>query len=753
MITRDGRVKILDFGIAKLRAPESAAEERTVTTPINTAPETIVGTAGYMAPEQVRGGQVDGRADIFALGAILFELLTGNRAFDRESRVETLNAILHDEPPAPNVSAAPIPSAVERIVRRCLEKDPDARFQSAKDLAFALEGVAAGSTIAPGVTSGARARVLRLSVALAVVALAALAGFAAWRLQSPRAVSTRDVARFTIPLPPGLTRLSDFAISPDGTVLVYAAGDELPGTRRLFVRRLDRLTAAALPGTEDASAPFFSPDGKSIAFRAQDKLKTIGIEAAAAPVVLCRAELFLGGTWMPDGSIIFGSVRHGLQRIPSAGGAPQPVTTVDAPTEVDHHSPHALPGGRALLLAVHEGEERFRIAVLVPATGERRTIVESGYQPFYSASGHIVYLTVDGLFAVPFNLDALRVTGQPFKLLDGVAGQRRAGDARFSLSANGTLVFVPQPPPARRTLAWMDRSGAATRLAIDPRAFSTPRLSPDGGRIAVVVSDQERKQIWVYDDGAKTIAPATFDGQNTAPLWTRDGQRLTYSAQRGNTRHVMWQPADASAPAESLITSDNSELIPASWTPDGSLVYVHDLPTKDGPLRRLSLEGRRSEALRDIPSATNFPATSPDGRWLAFVSWDVGGRPDIYVQPFPGPGPRRQIVEGGEHPVWRHDGGELFFRSQRGAPPPVDGVPAGDGIFALPFDRERGVASAPERQLFRARFVDEARGVPSFDVSPDGSRFLVVLAGDSELAAPDLNVLLHVDDELRRRTP
>jgi serine/threonine-protein kinase len=756
MVTRDGQVKILDFGIAKLRAREPGPGGRTVTTPLRTAPDTMLGTAGYMAPEQIRGLHTDERADLFALGAILFELLTGGRAFDRDSRVETLNAILHDDPPALN-AAAVVPPAVDLIVRRCLEKDLDARFQSARDLTFALDTVASMTTSTS--TSAARPAVdrrrdWRIPVATVLV-VTGLAGLAIWRLRPAAIPTTRPLGRFAIQAPPRAAFYGVPAISPDGSLFVYSATQGMPDTRRLFLRRLDQLTTTAMPGTEGAFRPFFSPDGQSVGFWADNKLKTTKVMATASPVVVCDVELFLGGTWTSDGSIVFSSIAHGLQRVSANGGVPQTITTLDrARPEIDHHAPQLLPGGRALLLTIHEGEARFRIDALILATGERKTLVETGFDAQYSATGHLVYGTSAGLSAVPFDLDRLEVTGAPARVFDDVATDPHDGIANFSLSTAGTLVFFPQAPPPRRTLVWMDRSGTATPLPIEPRTFATPRLSPDGRKLAVVVNERERQNIWVYHLGNRTSAPVTFEGINEAPLWTRDGLRLTYLADLKGIRHLMWQPTDASSPAESLISSTNNNLFPAGWAADGrSLVYMDDPPTNNSDIRLLTLEGRRSAPLPNIPTRSNWPAVSPDGRWLAFVSRvSMTGRPDIYVQPFPGPGPLRQLVEGGTQPVWGRDGRELFFRSQRGAPPSASGLPVGDGIFVQPFDRERGVASAREAQLFRARMTDDgAWGVPSFDVSPDGRRFLVVMAGDTELAPVDLNVMLHFDDELRRR--
>jgi serine/threonine-protein kinase len=746
MVTRDGRVKILDFGIAKLRVRDPNRDQRAVT-PLRTAADTMLGTAGYMAPEQVRGDATDERADLFALGAMLFELLTGRRAFDRQSRVETLNAILHDDVPALGSAAARIPVALDRIVRRCLEKDPDARFQSARDLAFALDTVAelATSTSTDVALPTARRRFHRPALAAIVVVAIAVVAFAIWRLQPSPVLATRPLARFALTPPPHQRFAGGPVISPDGTLIVFPAGEGPTDKQRLFFRRLDQLTTTALPATEGAYMPFFSPDGKSVGFHADNQLKTIRLDATAVPVVICAAGSFLGGAWAPDGTIIFGSF-YGLQRVVATGGVPQPVTVANPlQSDIAYHLPSLLPGGRALLISVHDGDALFRIDVLTLATGERRTVVARGTHAEYSPTGHIVYAAGDAVFAIPFDGDRLTATGMPVELLDGVVT-----DEGFALSATGTLVFQPQPPTAHRTLVWADRSGVTTQIPIEPRPFWTPRLSPDGRQFAVVVDDQGRRNIWIYRFDNATFLPISSEGINRAPVWTRDGLRLTYLSERGGVSHLMSQPSDASGPAESLLTSQNDDLFPGGWSADGgSLVYVDQQRSGNSQLRVLTIDGRQLATLAGIPRGSNRPVISPDGRWLAYGirSSEASGRPAIYVRPFPGPGPSRQFVDAAGQPVWSRDGDTIFFRSRRGGGP----VFSGDGIFDMPFDRARGIAAGPERQLFRKAFAEDAwAGVAGYDVAPDG-RFLLVIPDESESLPSDMHVLLHVDDELRRR--
>ena len=383
-------------------------------------------------------------------------------------------------------------------------------------------------------------------------------------------------------------------------------------------------------------------------------------------------------------------------------------------------------------MTVHEGEALFRIDVLTLATGERRTIVARRIRCSILADRpHRIRIAEHDLFAIRFDVDRLTAAGAPVKLLDGVETEPRNGDGNFALSATGTLVFRPQPPPARRTLVWADRSGVTTPIPIEPRAFWTPRLSPDGRQFAVVVDDRGRRNIWIYRFDNATFLPIASEGLNRAPVWTRDGLRLAYLSERDGVRHLMSQPSDSSAPAESLLTSQNDDLFPGSWSADGrSLVYVDQSASDTSEAARPADRRATGRAVPGIPVRSNRPAISPDGRWLAFGirSSEASGRPAIYVRPFPGPGPSRQFVDAAGQPVWSRDGEKIFFRSRRGGPP----ASSGDGIFEMPFDRSRGIAAGPERQLFRKAFAEDAwMGVAGYDVAPDG-RFLLVIPDESE---------------------
>jgi Tol biopolymer transport system component len=748
IITRDGRVKIVDFGVAKLRVPDARTGRAPDAQTVHTESGVIIGTPGYMAPEQIRGLEADGRADVFALGAILFELLTGRRAFDRPSRAATLEATLRDDP----VSAAAAhecPPRLLRILQRCLEKDAEARFQSAADLAFALDPAAGPAVASDTVTvrSGARAALFAVGIAVVLLLAAGVVVLGPWFAREVTPAGDQ-LARFALPIGARVRFTGTPTISRDGTTIVYPANEGPVESQQLYVRRIDQLTTVVLPGTERGAGPFISPDGQSVAFWADGALKRTRLDGTASPTVICAVESFLGGAWTSDDTIVFASTNNGLQQVHADGGPPRPFTAIDpARSEIDHHAPAMLPGGRALLLSVHEGEGRFGIDVLTLATGARRRLIDGGFDARYVPTGHIVYATGTALFAVPFDAERLERSGPPIQLLDGVSTFQGEGRGAYALSDTGTMVFLPRVPSARRVVAWVDRAGASTPLPLEPREYWTPRLSPDASRFAVVVQDQEAAQIWIHHFANGTFSRLTSDGHNWSPVWSRDGSHLFYASDRDGQWQLVREALDGGAVPEVLVTSAHEELAPGSVSADGrSLVYTQRWPNGHAELRVLDLARRQSTTVAGLPDRVGMPVVSPDGRWLGFTAW-TPVRPSVFVRPLTGAGTARQLVEAAGYTVWSRTGDAIYFRSRRGA---SAGAPD-DGVFELPFDPIRGVATGPERQLFRAKFTDWM-GVPGFDVSPDG-RFLLVLSDGQESLPRDPVVVLNVDDDLRRRAP
>jgi len=750
-VRSDGTVKVLDFGLATaietgsgLGAPGSADAMNSPTLSIHaTEAGVILGTAAYMSPEQAAGKAVDKRSDLWAFGVVLFEMLTGRQVFKGETVSHLIAAVLKDEP---DWAALPLetPASIRTLLRRCLEKDRKRRLDSAATVRLEIDDAMRPASVEATRSSMRRPRWIQaLPWGIAVLAVAAAI---AWRWSDGAAVtSSGPLSRFAVQSPPASRMLGRFELSGDGSQIAYAAVER--GVTRLFVRRLDQFEAAALPGSEGGAAPIFSPDGKWLAFVVGNKLQKIDLTAVATPVVLGTVTRPIGFSWATADTILYGEFQSGVSSVSAEGGAPRAVTILsDNPEEVDHHNPVMLPGSQAVLFTVHEGKEQFSIAVQSLASGQRKVLIESGFDARYSATGHLVYASGHALLAVPFDLQRLEVTGAPVTLVEHVATTALTGIGGFRLSANGSLVYQPEQSIAGRVLAWVNRSGTETPLPIPPRGFSHPRVSPDGKRLAFAAADGERNDIWIYELATDRLSRVTLDGTNLLPAWTADGQRLTYASVRGRTQHLIWQPIDGSGPAESLVSGTNT-LEPGAWTPGNeAFVYMDSPPNGLSQLLFLSPGGttrpqpavRKNEATRGNRS----PSLSPDGRWLAYTSNETG-RTEIYVESFPASGSRHLVsMEGGDEPLWGRDGRELFFRRAT-------------SLFAVPVRAAAKFSAGKPVRLFDADVANAAAGFAgalNYDVAPDG-RFLMVKPSEEEQALPHLNVVLNWAHELSRRVP
>lgn len=755
MLTKAG-VKLLDFGLAKwTQAPRGyvGLTKKPEGMESLTSEGTILGTVHYMAPEQLEGRDVDARADVFAFGAVLYEILTGRKAFDGGSAPAVIAAVLNTEPAALDTIQRLSSPSFERIIRKCLAKDPDDRWQTTRDLADALKWLVeeatravdhSGSDAAIGTAVGGRTLGVGRAAALVVIATA-LAGWAGWSLAPSReSPASKAITRFAVQ-PSAAPLINGFDISPDGTTLVYAGGQL--GAIRLFIRRLDQFGDSPVAGTEGAFWPSFSRDGQWVAYISGNRLLKVNLQTAAAPIVLCAGiEQFLpnGVAWAADGSIILARPELGLQRVSAEGGEPVPLTSLSqTPREFDHHTPSLLPGGQTVLFTVHDSAGRFHVVVETLATAERKVVIESAYDARYLPSGHLVFARNQAILAVPFDLPRLEVTGPAVTLVEPVGADVVNGYGGYRLSANGTLVFESAPSFDGRTLTWVDRTGAETPLPISPRAFGSPRVSPDGSRVAFAIAERNRRDIWIYDFATERLTPVTREGDNRTPLWSRDGQRLTYSSMRGNAWQLFWQPADGSGAPERLVAGEFS-LVPGSWSADGRVLVYTDGDT--GPagshIFALPLDGeRKSRRLLQGPAQERQPSLSPDGRWLAFSSTERP-RQQVFVSDFPGFGSRHQVsIEGGREPMWSRDGREIVYRFQ-------------GRMFAVPVDTTRGFSAGKPRMLFDGRYVVGGTDVVGldYDLAPDG-RFLMIKPGPNEQAPPEFRVVLNWVDELTRRVP
>jgi Tol biopolymer transport system component len=753
MLTKSG-AKLLDFGLAKAAVPLASGMTLTAavtrTTPV-TQQGTIVGTFQYMSPEQVEGKEVDARSDIFSFGAVLYEMLTGRRAFAGKSQLSVASAILEKEPEPISTLQPMTPPMLERAVKRCLEKEPDDRWQTARDLLLELKWIAEGGsqvTLAPtGTESGIQTR-LRGALLWGAVSLllAVVTGFAVWNLKPAPTEPPRPVTRTVITLPlgqqlAGLENGPAVALSPDGIHLAYVARQGV--TQQLYLRAMDSMEARPLAGTEGATEPFFSPDGQWLGFFAGQKLQKVSVNGGAA-LTLGDAPFPGGASWGSQGTIAFApSVGSALQQVSETGGAAQPLTRLEKGA-VSHRWPEFLRDGKAVLFAAAPTNASWtnaQLAVQSIGTGERRNLVQGTY-PRYASSGHLVYAQGGSLMAVPFDPQRLAVTGTAVPVLEGVLQSPSSGATQYSLSATGSLVYAPGGvQSAQRSLVWVNRNGAEQPVAAPARAYVFPRVSPDGRRVGVGITEQET-QVWLYDFSRETLTRFTFEGNvNLNAVWTPDGKRIAIQSNREGPLNLFWQRADGSGGLERLTTSEYNNF-PMSWSPDGQLLaFVEVNPATGYDIWVLRLNDRKAQPFLRTPFNESVPRFSPDGRWLAYVS-NESGRWEIYVQPYPGPGGKWQIsTEGGTEPVWNRNGRELFYRS-------------GNKMMAVDIATHSGFAAGKPRVLFEGRYEPPAGTTPNYDVSPDGQRFLMIKRSEQEAAAPtQINVVLNWFEELKRRVP
>jgi serine/threonine-protein kinase len=752
--------KLLDFGLAKTSAPVVSAGGLSMapTTPPGplTAAGTILGTFQYMAPEQIEGLEADARSDLFAFGCVLFEMLTGRKAFAGKTRASLLSAILKDEPPAVSQLQPIAPASLDRIVQTCLAKDPDDRWQTARDLLRELQWAAAGASSRTGAAQAGQqkdAGSSRRWTALVTGSLvsAALAGAATWTL-SRRAPAPKPIVRLQA-TPPTSAPLfidaiaPDVALSPDGTRLAYTAGI---GQSQLWVRQLDRLDAIQLPGIASVRGPFFSPDGEWIAYFQGGDLKKVAFHGGPSVTICSKcADGNRGATWGTHDVIAFASLggTGGIRQVPAAGGDSVSLTTPDRTAgELAHLWPQFMPGNDAILFTISVGGvEGTRIVWRNVKTGQQEILASGGSQPHYVTSGHVMYGVAGTLRAIGFDPARHVVTGSAVPVVERVL-TKPSGAADFSVSRNGSLVYTSGDPQSTgQRMAWIDRQGHEEAIDAPPKGYLYLRLSPDGRKVALDVRDQQN-DIWIWDFERRVLTRLTTDpSMDQSPVWTPDGRRIAFGSLRGGAMNLYWQLADGTGGAERLTTSPH---VQAPWTfaPDGRTLVLRDTDPKTGPdVSIMSLDGDRAvkPLIRGTFSESNAEI-SPDGRWIAYQS-DEAGRPEVSVRPFPHvDNGRWQIsTDGGSRPLWARSGNELFFVDLRGRIMAVPVRAGGDFTSANPAVVAEGVSGA--NSLGR-----------NYDVSLDGRRFLLLLnatgAGD-KAQPPQLNIVLNWGEELERLVP
>ena len=749
-VTPEGRVKVLDFGLAKAFAADAATDDPSNSPTLSVAPTMqglIMGTAAYMSPEQARGKQVTKATDIFAFGAVLYELLAGKQAFQGEDVPDILAAVVRTEPDWTRLPEA-TPPAIRTLLRRCLKKDRRQRLQDATDVRIEIEDVLSGAASAePAAAQGAPALSRRALLwgAVCVVAASLVTGLAVWSLRP--APPPQPVSRVVIPLPPDeQLRGSNFtmvALSTDGTQLAYIAGG---AQYRIYLRALDSMDARPLAGTEGAVNPFFSPDGQWIGFFAAGKLKKVSISGGAV-LTLCDAAAPRGAAWGANDTIIFAPTPGaGLSQVSAAGGAPQVLTKLKE-GENSHRWPQFLPDGKTILYTSTIGgsSDDAHIAVQRLDTGEQRVLTRGGTYARYVPTGHLVYYRAGTIMAAPFDAARLEVLGTPSPVAEGVmSATANTGAGEFSFSSLGSLVYVPGGSQAgERTLVWVDRRGTETPLPAPPRGYDDLSLSPDGRQVAVQIADPPPGSVWIYDIPRGTSARLTFEGTTNLPSWTPEGKRIVYAVIRpgANGIGLSWKPADGSGAEERLMTS---EFPPgaSSVSSDGKEVAFYGPgPSTGNDIWILPLqEERKPRPFLQTPFSEVAPAFSPDGRWLAYTS-NESGRNEIYVQPYPGPGGKWLIsTDGGTEPVWSRNGRELFYRN-------------GDKLMAVDIQTQPAFKAGTPRMLFeRPGYQVGTR--PDYDVAPDGQRFLMIKHTEQQQSAlTQIHVVLNWFEELKRRVP
>ena len=664
-VTRDGHVKILDFGLAKQRPVASADATAAATRHVETGQGTVLGTVGYMAPEQVRGQAVDHRADIFAFGAVLYELLSGRRAFQGTTPADTVSAVLNQDPPALTTSvAAQVPSALDRIVRRCLEKNPDERFHSARDLAFALEAISgsssgSGAAVAPGGAAGFRILSARLAwLICGALIVSAVAGVIWWRNPKP----VPETMHFSVPF---AIAARDIAAAPNGHTVAVVGYKESARKNVIWLYEVGSPEASGLADTEGASFPFWSPDGRFLAFFADGKLKKI--EAAGGPVqTLCDAESGRGGTWNADGVIIFtpsGHLGTGMSRISvAAGGTPTPISTPDARRGGNTHRwPVFLPDGKHYLYLeanVRGGSEVDGIYVGLLDSNEKRFVVKTSMNVAYAA-GYLFFYRDKTLLAQRFDLKSFELTGEPTAVFQEIQYLPRVNRLVFSVSENGRLFAQKNSEAALSRLTWFDRNGNVVGVVGTPDVFSNVALAPNG-RVAVDKTDNgsQNTDLWTYDlKPDSSPKQFTFDSAIDAmPVWSPNSDRLLFASSRQQVFKLYLKNADG-AHEETLVVPTDSDCLPNDWSRDGKYV----LYGRGRALWLLSIPELKSSLFLKARATLKNGQFSPNGKWVAYAS-NESGKWEVYVTSFPGArGEWRVSTGGGEQPRWAGNGREIFF--------------------------------------------------------------------------------------------
>jgi eukaryotic-like serine/threonine-protein kinase len=726
-ITPEGDVKVLDFGLAKAidRGPRPAADVVTASLD-GTQAGLILGTAAYMSPEQAKGKPSDARSDIFAFGLVLYEMLTGRPAFDGETTIEVLGAVIRAEPDWSSLPET-TPASIRSLLRRCLQKDRNRRVHHITDARLEIEEALQQPSGDIKASPPSRNRE-RLFWAAALLLSSVFVGVGIMTFDRARDAAPENAARFSVTLPTALPNdIPPLALSPDGSLLAYVSGGQL------YVRAMNSFEAKPITGARPAVAPFFSPDGKWIGFFGGGKLRKVSV-LGGAPEEITDAPVSRGASWGTDNTIYFSaSASSGLRKVSALGGPSQEFTTLDRSRgEISHRFPQVLPGGKAVLFTVWTGPgwNEMQVDLVILSNNERRVVARNGHTGRYVPSGHVAYTREGALIAVPFDLAKLQVVGPPVTLEERLRDGSEGG--LFAIADSGALAYVPgDPDQFKRRLAWIDRKGVVEVVPAAPRPYVAPELSPDG-RFAAVGTREGLFGLWIYDFARNTLNPLTTPGSSQFPKWTPDGKYVVYRGTRNGHRHIYRKAADGSAD-EMPLTSKATIPTVGSVSKDGKWLAFEDGDVTAGTasdLWVLSLEGEKEpEVFLRTPASESGPRFSPDGRWISYAS-NESGRSEIYVRPFPGPGQKVPVsTNGGADAQWSSDGSELFYLEGR-------------RMMAVHVSTTPVFTAGDPKLLF-----DEPFSQPS--VSPDGKRFLVILLRAETQPLTQINVVTRWAKELK----